>query len=304
MRREPAAASSLAEARRLSPVKLWTLTAAARCVPAPYQPPGLGDVPGACPDCDGCGDDAFFLGRPTDGTVAIGIADGVGGWRRENVDAGAFSLELMSNCRDVAEEAADGPEGASDPKRLLAEAYERLLKKGGPLGSSTACVATLDRYTGSVRIANLGDSGALIIRAGSCALESSSQQHEFNYPYQLVGPPAVFKDPKAAKPEMADDYAIDASDGDIIVLATDGVLDNLHKSDLLEIVTGARDAAVGEIADRIRHKAWVRSTSYVDTPFVAAAKAGVGRRHIGGKEDDITVVVARVQRLPEEQPDT
>jgi protein phosphatase PTC7 len=56
-----------------------------------------------------------------------------------------------------------GDEWALDPKRLLASGWE-LLKKNTVLGSCTACVVSLDRSSGRLRVANLGDSGLMIVR--------------------------------------------------------------------------------------------------------------------------------------------
>jgi len=46
---------------------------------------------------------------------------------------------------------------------LLASGWE-LLKKNTVLGSCTACVVSLDRSSGRLRVANLGDSGLMIVR--------------------------------------------------------------------------------------------------------------------------------------------
>ena len=57
-------------------------------------------------------------------------------------------------------------------------------------GSSTACLAVVDRASGQLTVANLGDSGFAVVRGGQSVLESSDQQHAFNFPFQLckMGP--------------------------------------------------------------------------------------------------------------------
>ena len=59
------------------------------------------------------------------------------------------------------------------------------------IGSSTACIVTLNREERRVYSANLGDSGFLIIRDGEVVHRSEEQQHYFNTPFQLaVAPPS------------------------------------------------------------------------------------------------------------------
>ena len=49
------------------------------------------------------------------------------------------------------------------------------------MGSSTACIASLDCGAGELEVANLGDSGALVVQPnGHVCLETKEQQHYFN----------------------------------------------------------------------------------------------------------------------------
>ena len=50
-------------------------------------------------------------------------------------------------------------------------------------GSSTACVLALQGAT--LHAANLGDSGFMVVRRNKVHYKSRSQQHQFNFPYQL-----------------------------------------------------------------------------------------------------------------------
>ena len=50
-------------------------------------------------------------------------------------------------------------------------------------GSSTACVLALEGDT--LHAANLGDSGFMVVRRNKVHYKSRSQQHQFNFPYQL-----------------------------------------------------------------------------------------------------------------------
>lgn len=60
------------------------------------------------------------------------------------------------------------------------------------IGSSTACILSLCKLTGTLKASNLGDSAFLLIRDNQCIYESPSQQHFWNCPYQLtVLPPKL-----------------------------------------------------------------------------------------------------------------
>lgn len=56
------------------------------------------------------------------------------------------------------------------------------------IGSSTACLASLDDKSLVMKTTNLGDSGYIIFRPDSGELEkvfkSQEQQYRFNFPYQ------------------------------------------------------------------------------------------------------------------------
>ena len=50
-------------------------------------------------------------------------------------------------------------------------------------GSSTACILALEGDT--LHAANLGDSGFMVVRRNKMLFKSRSQQHQFNFPFQL-----------------------------------------------------------------------------------------------------------------------
>ena len=85
--------------------------------------------------------------------------------------------------------------------------------------------------------ANIGDSGLLVVRDGRVVHRSSEQQHYFNTPYQLSLPPTDMEsDVLADLPEAADRYEFNVEDGDVIILATDGIFDNVPDHLLVEQV--------------------------------------------------------------------
>eukprot|EP00927_Polykrikos_kofoidii_P034846 TRINITY_DN29474_c0_g1_i1.p1 TRINITY_DN29474_c0_g1~~TRINITY_DN29474_c0_g1_i1.p1 ORF type:complete len:399 (+),score=77.98 TRINITY_DN29474_c0_g1_i1:50-1246(+) len=271
----------------------FTLDSAARCVSA-KRPRSISE-----PVRHDCGEDAFFMAQPTATGVTVGIADGVGSWSDIGIDPAVFAWELMLRCEAVAEENMLGDE----PKAILAKGFERMLASpSAPFGSSTACVASLNSRSGMLQIANLGDSGAMLLRGGSaCVLQSTEQQHYFNCPFQLTNSPDEDVG-LSDTPELSATCSTQVREGDLLILATDGFLDNVWRQDYLKITTAlsvpGSEATPGEIAESLVKLAVECSKSPTKlSPFGHSASKH-GHHYDGGKPDDITVIVARVVQSP------
>lgn len=81
--------------------------------------------------------------------------------------------------------------------------------------------------------ANLGDCGVLLVRGKAVAQATPPLQHSFNFPYQLG-----CQDLGAASdlPSDADQFEVDLQKGDVIVMASDGLIDNVYPEEVAEIV--------------------------------------------------------------------
>ena len=277
------------------------------------------------------GQDAYFVAKVANNPqhTAFGIADGVGGWTSHGVDPADFSHGL---CGYMAEAALEWKSGKLGPIELLQSGYQKTvddpkIKAGG----STACIAVAED-DGRMHIANLGDSGFLLLRCGTVHHYSNPQTHAFNTPYQMsITPPDILRQaaifggmPLNDHPERADvaDYML--RHGDVLVMATDGVWDNLDAQEVLRIVTQQMTSngvweknpqqgfvVHDKIAGRVRlsgdgHKSLQsRIASSIageaknasldqkrDGPFAKAwAKEEPLDPYHGGKVDDITVLV-------------
>ncbi|KAG5583553.1 hypothetical protein H5410_054180 [Solanum commersonii] len=223
------------------------------------------------------GEDAHFIHELFQ---TIGVADGVGGWVKQGIDAGIYARELMKNSHTATyDEAMKGP---VNPKRVLEEAYKNTHSKG----SSTACIITLNSEKSSIVAANVGDSGFLLIRKGKIIYKSPIQQRGFGCPYQLGN----CKD----NPSVAHEMELNVEKDDILMVGTDGMLDNMNDSEIEEIVRRAINEKLKpkELAKKIGNIALYNSFDrFADTPYARASKG----RHKGGKVDDITVIVAYIQ---------
>jgi len=240
------------------------------------------------------GDDSCFISQHNSADV-FGVADGVGGWRQYGVDPGTFSDALMRACERVVRAGTFRPQ---QPAQLLATAYAEVMASKQPIvGSSTACVLVL--ASGWLHAANIGDSGFLLVRDGRVLLRSEEQQHYFNTPYQLSNaPPGQNGQVLSDRPEAARTSEMAVQAGDVIMLGTDGVFDNLPDALLVRELSGLHGCA-----DRARLQATANTIALMArrlaldgtfmSPFAKNALTH-GIEAVGGKPDDITVILATV----------
>jgi protein phosphatase PTC7 len=214
-----------------------------------------------------------------------------------------------------------GPlEGGGGALGALAAAH-RLTRKPG---SATACVLRLDPGARELEAANLGDSGFLLIRAGAVAFRSPPLQHFFDCPLQFGAAPEFTSDTDTAADAQV--YRLPVLPGDVIVLGTDGLLDNMHRDEILEVVAAAAACGGGGGAEGAAKELAARAAAHAGDPEFAspyaaeAAAQGLdlplweklaglsfagGKLALGtlkgGKQDDVTVVIAIVEEeAPEE----
>jgi len=296
----------------------------------------------------------------------FGVADGVGSWREYGVDPRLFSHKLMEECENILLEAChrDKDLGGGKfrrvipPADILAQAYERV-KAENIIGSSTACVALFDCVRHQLHFSNLGDSGIIVLRhidsdvAGTLkrdritpraertsdlrvAFISQQQLFSFNHPYQLGWTGKELSEGDSTSFKAAHDScttSIHIRRGDIVIMATDGLFDNVDIDDVAKIalkweqgvglIRGGDIAArekrwasgnsltllssqkVGDLAKELCEKARENSLdSMKDSPFAMLAKDN-DIMWSGGMPDDCTVIVAHVVgRTAEEMMDT
>lgn len=227
------------------------------------------------------GEDAYFIHSSG---FCMGVADGVGGWAEIGVDPGLYSRELMGHA-DSFISGMDSIDQAS-PQQALEAAHAQTRARG----SSTACILCM--CGNKVFASNLGDSGFALVREGIVEFVSPQQQHEFNFPYQIGSP-----DSMSDMPSSAHKLAVEVQKGDTIILATDGLFDNVYPDEAAALVGLSRKngdpphVAAEALAKFARTRA--ADPEYL-SPFAYGAQQ-LGFRYLGGKMDDITVVVAYIE---------
>ena len=96
-------------------------------------------------------------------------------------------------------------------------------------------------------------------------------------------------------PSEGDKYALQLEHGDVVVMFTDGITDNMFPNEIVAQVSTSATAT--EIADKIGMGALVLSNTARASPFAKKWAEHAKRRvPLESKPDDITVVVAKRQR--------
>jgi serine/threonine protein phosphatase PrpC len=270
-----------------------------------------------------CGEDSAV-----GSTQLLGLADGVSGWsHRVGGHAALWSRLILhrtiSHYVDNYNEHADTTktlseqnsteivstsrskdllnaldDGFTDAKAILAEQEE--------IGSSTLILAALDQAsatadTANLEVLNIGDSSIWVFRDGALVFTVEHAPKLENCPRQLG------TNTTDAPSALVSPYTIPVRAGDIVLLSSDGVSDNLWINEITDILRekyfSPRDAAAdpGEnllqrAADAIVLMATDRSfDNFAVCPYqLNAAPYSTG----GGKTDDISVLLAEIVERP------
>ncbi|KAH9599577.1 PPM-type phosphatase domain [Trypanosoma melophagium] len=304
-----------------------------------------------------CGEDSFFVSNTY---KVIGVADGVGGWRDEGVDPSLFANSLMENAKLFSETHRTELNPEVILQSAFDKVVNDGRVKAG---SSTACVVTLrsditpnnnsnsdsnnnsssnnssNKSSSSISsnsniiinpkdealldVANVGDSGVLVVRDRQVLHRVHEKVHGFNAPFQLaLLPPRLRGRAFADTVEDATRETIPVRKGDVVITATDGLFDNRFNTTLasdagwIGSVSGSaieRIPLVGfflsaffadekvayidpqRVAQRIVQDAYkVSIDPEAHTPWASMLRKFGAKDAKGGKADDITVVLSRV----------
>ncbi|KAH6556520.1 hypothetical protein KP509_1Z173900 [Ceratopteris richardii] len=184
------------------------------------------------------------------------------------------------------------------PRWLLAKAHEAT----SATGAATAIVAILEKETGILHIANLGDCGLRVVREGKVIFATSPQQHYFDCPYQLSS------EPEAQTSKDATVYEVQLQSRDVIIMASDGLFDNVFDKDIentVNLLWGSGDEFPQRLASALASLASKHSRDpKYESPYSQEAilqgydlplwRKLLGQKRTGGKLDDITVLTAYV----------
>lgn len=254
-------------------------------------------------------EDAYFAYETQD-CVLIGVADGVSSWKREGIDPSLFSNALMANCLKIAQ--ANHSNGVLCPAAVLEQSFHSIQKnKEVPGGSSTACILVFDKRSGWTKTSNLGDSGYRVFRNGSIFTCSKQQYHHDHAPYYAPYQLAIMPSDEHKYKKYFVNRVIDADvesfflqDGDVIVMGTDGLFDNLWNDEILEFlpkdIYELNDEDLARVAESLAWEAQEKAQDVSSdrlTPYCQKlyGDSDMLQSACGGNVDDVTVAIAVVR---------
>ena len=222
-------------------------------------------------------EDAYVLQPPL-----FAIADGMGGARAGEVASSLAAAALQSG-------EVDG-NGKERVTALIQAAnrsvYERSSRDAEVAGMGTTMTVALVE-DGTVTLGHVGDSRAYVLRDGE--LEQLTDDHSLvaelvrggklsaeeaeHHPQRSVITRALGTDPDVD----VDTFTVEAEDGDVFVLCSDGLTDMVGDDEIGEVLAGSREN------------------------LKAAAEELVRRANKAGGQDNITVVAFEMTDEPDEQ---
>ncbi|XP_030539234.2 probable protein phosphatase 2C BIPP2C1 [Rhodamnia argentea] len=240
--------------------------------------PGAASLPHPSKVLTGGEDSHFITNRSW-----LGVADGAGKWSIEGTNAGLFAQGLMDNCREIV--SASESNAVTDPVGVIIRGAAATQS----IGLSTVLVACFDGQV--LHVANIGNSGFIIIRDGMIYKKSSPMAYEFNFPVLIEG--------GDSPSELIECYSIELDEGDVVVSATDGLFDNLYEQEIASVVRKSLQSRLSpqDMAEILATRGQEMGQSKsARTPFADAAHAAGYVGYTGGKLDDVTVVVSMVEK--------
>jgi len=255
--------------------------------------------------------------------MLLGVCDGVSQLEEFNMDPSLLPNELLRTCEELAmmqlmPDMAQTPgERYKGPISLLKEAYEETES----YGSTTVLLAALDNSTRihgklhpMIAVLSIGDCELLMLRrtAGRHSeLEAVFHTEMQRIDYNVQTPLQLARVDERIDEDFDESIALEviekgsavhcvsAYEGDILVLGSDGVFDNLFLDEIVEICnevliplktpefTPMPPSKLSQVCQSIvansHAKSDARGTQFLDTP--------IGK---GGKVDDTSVVVAEI----------
>lgn len=115
---------------------------------------------------------------------------------------------------------------------------------------------------------------------------SQPQEHSFNFPVQIGT--------NGDNPLVAKEEEVDLQEGDLVIVGTDGLFDNVYKYMILDILEEIEDNRnIRSLGTVLGKKAFDLSlTENYISPFSINANISIGHLYLGGKSDDITLSLA------------
>eukprot|EP00980_Cylindrotheca_fusiformis_P031303 scaffold26139_cov215-Cylindrotheca_fusiformis.AAC.1 len=221
------------------------------------------------------GEDAVFTKGRT-----FGVFDGVSG--ADKLDGVPLYSRTLAN--EMKKRVGNEGLNVQEMTKFLTESAD--VADAFATGASTAVVASIGE-NGFLQALNIGDSCCMVIRDGKVAAKTREISHYWECPYQLSSD-------SPDRPKDGTKLNVELAPGDLIIMGSDGVFDNVSDDMILDTV-GSSPMKAGQIAKKISS---ISRKQSLDKEAVTPYSKQAQRRGlpeykfgIGGKVDDIGCVV-------------
>lgn len=179
----------------------------------------------------------------------LGVCDGVSEVQKLGISPDEFPRELLAQCREILDARQnDTPPpsprwwpGSEDPRwlvHMLEEAYDATTSHG----SSTVLLAAIEDSNRLV-VAQLGDCGLLVLRPTPSQPErlqlvfrTEPLRYDENKPYQVARLDGISEATVRSVIQRARIDSVPVCHGDIVIMGSDGIFDNLHEEECVSII--------------------------------------------------------------------
>jgi protein phosphatase PTC7 len=221
------------------------------------------------------GEDAVFIKGRT-----FGVFDGVSG--ADKLDGvPLYSRTLASEMKKMV-----GNSGVTVQEMTAYMTNAAAYADGAATGASTAVVASIGE-NGFLQALNIGDSYCMVIRDGKVTAKTREISHYWECPYQL-------SEDSPDRPRDGTKLNVELIPGDLIVMGSDGVFDNVSDDMILELLakTPPNPTVIAKKVCDLSRKQYLDKNSI--TPYAKQAQRRGDpdyRNGLGGKVDDVSAVV-------------
>lgn len=245
-----------------------------------------------------CGEDSYII-KNFENNKFFGVFDGISSVKHYGFDPSEFPYHLVYNLYKTL------TDDDIDIKQELINIGQKITDENIK-GSSTVCLSKFNQNDGKLETFNLGDSGFMVFRRINklkpiLLYKSEPQCFGFNYPYQFNN----FIESHKNDILSIQKHELFLQKGDIIILASDGLWDNLYEDEIkLSILLSCAKSEkldikelVYDILDDIKE---LFDDDYDPTvrkgPFAVEASKllNLNHRH-HSKKDDVTIIIGIVE---------
>ena len=125
------------------------------------------------------------------------------------------------------------------------------------VGTTTICAALFDPLSGKLKISNLGDSQMVVLRDGKVILEVEPGTWAFNSPFQIGF--GLYGEPQGEVDEMTITKELLLEKGDVIVMGTDGLFDNVYIKEIESIIQ-SNQPELSDLTEESTVSNWLSNT--------------------------------------------